>query len=77
MSAVHNVNLLTREKLVMLFLKGINTLAGSSGLHSINWAISQFEIDYWCRKRFQEQGYITESTEAITNFALRPLGRSG
>ena len=33
-----------------------------------------FEIGYWCRKRFQRQGYITESTEAITKFAFEVLG---
>ena len=66
---------LAREDLaLLLFLKGTNTMVGGSGLHRIDWDIPKFEIGYWCRKRFQEQGYITESTEAITNFAFETLG---
>jgi RimJ/RimL family protein N-acetyltransferase len=66
---------LAREELTLfLFLKGTNTMVGSSGLHRINWNIPKFEIGYWCRKRFQGQGYITESTEAIAQFAFDTLG---
>ncbi len=66
---------LVREELTLfLFLKGTNTMVGSSGLHRIDWDIPKFEIGYWCRKRFQGQGYITESTEAITQFAFETLG---
>ena len=66
---------LAREDLVLLlFLKGTNTMVGGSGLHRIDWDIPKFEIGYWCRKRFQGQGYITESTEAITTFAFETLG---
>ena len=66
---------LAREDLaLLLFLKGTNTMVGGSGLHRIDWDIPKFEIGYWCRKRFQGQGYITESTEAITTFAFEALG---
>ena len=66
---------LAREDLTLfLFLKGTNTLIGGSGLHRIDWDIPKFEIGYWCRKRFQGQGYITESTEAIATFAFETLG---
>jgi RimJ/RimL family protein N-acetyltransferase len=66
---------LAREELTLfLFLKGTNTMVGSSGLHRIDWDIPKFEIGYWCRKRFQGQGYITESTEAIAQFAFDTLG---
>lgn len=66
---------LAREDLVMLlFLKGTNALVGGSGLHRIDWDIPKFEIGYWCRKRFQGQGYISESTEAIARFAFETLG---
>ena len=62
---------LAREDLaLLLFLKGTNTIVGGSGLHRIDWDIPKFEIGYWCRKRFQGRGYITESTEAITKFAF-------
>ena len=66
---------LAREDLTLfLFLKGADTLVGASGLHRVNWDIPKFEIGYWCRKRFQGQGYITESTEAIAKFAFETLG---
>ena len=66
---------LAREDLrLFLFLKGTNTIVGASGLHRINWDIPKFEIGYWCRKRFQGQGYITESTGAIAKFAFETLG---
>ena len=66
---------LAREDLaLLLFLKGKDTMVGGSGLHRINWDIPKFEIGYWCRKRFQGQGYISESTEAITKFAFETLG---
>ena len=66
---------LAREELTLfLFLKGTNTMVGSSGLHRLDWDIPKFEIGYWCRKRFQGQGYITESTEAIAQFAFETLG---
>ena len=63
-----------KELWLLLFLKGTNTIVGSSGLHGINWDIPKFEIGYWCRKRFQGQGYITESTAAIAKFAFDALG---
>ena len=63
-----------KDLMLFLFLKGTDTLVGGSGLHRINWDIPKFEIGYWCRKRFQGQGYITESTEAITKFAFETLG---
>ena len=66
--------LLREELWLFLFLEGSNTLVGSSGLHRIGWDVPKFEIGYWCRKSFQKQGYITESTEAITEFAFEVLG---
>ncbi len=63
-----------KDLMLFLFLKGTDTLVGGSGLHRINWDIPKFEIGYWCRKRFQGQGYIRESTEAITKFAFETLG---
>ena len=66
---------LAREDLRLhLHLKDTNSFVGGSGLHRINWDVPTFEIGYWCRKRFQGQGYITESTEAITKFAFEVLG---
>jgi hypothetical protein len=42
------VRFLERTELRMHFyLKGIETLVGSSGLHRIDWGVPKFEIGYW------------------------------
>lgn len=65
---------LAREDLrLVLFLKGTNTLVGSSGLHRIDWDVPKFEIGYWIRNRFQRQGYATEAADGITKFAFEVL----
>lgn len=66
---------LTREDLMLLlFLKGTDTLVGSSGLHHMDWEVPKFEIGYWCRARFAERGYITEAVRGIAVFAFKELG---
>ena len=66
---------LTREDLwLLLFLKGTETLVGSSGLHSIDLSVPKFEIGYWVRSRYEGQGYITEAVKGIADFAFDTLG---
>lgn len=65
---------LGREELgLRLWLKGAETLVGSSGLHRIDWSVPLFEVGFWCRKRFEGQGYITEAVNGITRFAFETL----
>jgi RimJ/RimL family protein N-acetyltransferase len=69
------VRFLERTELRMHFyLKGTETLVGSSGLHSIDWEVPKFEIGYWCRTRFSGQGYTTEAVRGIAAFAFEALG---
>lgn len=56
-----------------LFLKGTNTLVGSSGLHRIDWSVPKFEIGYWVRTSYQGQGYISEAVEGLTLFSFAQL----
>ena len=66
---------LGREDLwMLLFLKGTDTLVGSSGLTRINWDVPKFEIGYWVRTGYGGNGYITEAVQAITEFAFDTLG---
>lgn len=66
---------LTREDLrLSLFLKGTNTMVGSSGLHRMDWNVPKFEIGYWVRQKYSGKGYITEAVVGITEFAIRELG---
>src|SRR5215208_4802331 len=57
-----------------LYLKGTDTLVGSSGLQGIDWGVPKFEIGYWCRTKFTGRGYMTEAVRGITAFALEVLG---
>jgi RimJ/RimL family protein N-acetyltransferase len=57
-----------------LYLKGTDTLVGSSGLQGIDWEVPKFEIGYWCRTSFTGRGYMTEAVRGITAFALDALG---
>jgi len=57
-----------------LYLRGTDTLVGSSGLQRIDWEVPKFEIGYWCRTSFTGRGYITEAVLGITEFACGTLG---
>lgn len=66
---------LSREDMwLLLFLKGTNTLVGSSGLHVRDWTVPRFEIGYWARTRFAGQGYITEAVLGIADFGFNVVG---
>jgi RimJ/RimL family protein N-acetyltransferase len=62
-----------KELPMLLFLKKDNEYVGASGLHNLDWSVPKFEIGYWCRKRYQGQGLITEAVTAITEFAFTNL----
>jgi RimJ/RimL family protein N-acetyltransferase len=62
------------DLMLLLLLKGTETLVGSSGLHRIDWDVPKFEIGYWCRTRFAGQGYVTEAVRCISAFAFEALG---
>jgi len=59
---------------LLLFLKGTETLVGSSGLHRIDWSVPKFEIGYWIRSSFTRRGYATEAVRGISAFAFETLG---
>ena len=62
---------MAREDLrLVLLLKDSSTFVGGSGLHRIDWSVPAFEIGYWCRKRYQGQGYIREAVARISEFAF-------
>lgn len=63
-----------RELRMHLYLKGTETLVGSSGLHRIDWSVPKVEIGYWLRTGYTGRGYATEAVRKITAFALDTLG---
>jgi RimJ/RimL family protein N-acetyltransferase len=59
---------------MLLWLKDGSTLVGSSGFYVRDWLVPSFEIGYWCRARFEGQGYISEAVRAISRFIFSELG---
>jgi RimJ/RimL family protein N-acetyltransferase len=58
---------------LLLFRKDDGDLVGGSGLHLMDWSVPRFEIGYWVRRRYEGQGFIVESTQAIARFAFDVL----
>jgi RimJ/RimL family protein N-acetyltransferase len=58
----------------LIFLKGTDTLAGSTGLHHPFWEVPSFEIGYWVRSCYAGMGYATEAVIAQTEMAFSLLG---
>jgi RimJ/RimL family protein N-acetyltransferase len=48
------------------FLKGTPAFVLAVGLHPRDPAARKFEIGYWCRLKYQRQGYVTEAVRALT-----------
>lgn len=68
------INYISHKDLqLLLFCKKTKQLVGSSGLHKIDWDIRKFEIGYWVRSSYANQGYITEAVKAISTFAFEQL----
>jgi len=59
---------------MLLFRRDTGEHAGNCGLHRFNWNTRVFEIGWWCRKRHQGQGLITEAAAAVAEFAFGNLG---
>jgi len=65
----------TRADLPMLaFRKDTGTLAGTTGLHRMDWEVPRFEIGYWIRSTCEGHGYVSEWVAALTRFAFATLG---
>ena len=66
---------LIREDITLrLIHKQTGLFLGSSGLHPRNWDVPKFEVGYWCRTRFERQGYITEAVNGILKFGFETVG---
>ncbi len=65
---------IARLELPLLLWRKDSTFVGASGLNRLDWTVPKMEIGYWCRKRFEGQGYISEAVRGITKFAFNELG---
>jgi RimJ/RimL family protein N-acetyltransferase len=65
---------LSRQDITLrLIHKESGLFLGSSGLHPRDWSVPKFETGYWCRKRFEGHGYITEAVKGILQFGFQVL----
>lgn len=62
--------ILRKDFRLNIFRREDDVFIGSTGFHRINWDVRKFEIGYWCDSRHTKNGYITETTEALTKFAF-------
>lgn len=53
--------------------KNTNDIIGGTSFHRYNWEIPSAEIGYWIRKSKAGYGYVTEATNAITQYAFKQL----
>lgn len=66
---------LLRSDLPMLaFTRDGGEHVGNVGLHRFNWATRVFEIGWWCPRRHQGQGFVTEAARGVVEFAFAQLG---
>jgi RimJ/RimL family protein N-acetyltransferase len=59
---------------MIAFCRDTGEHVANCGLHRFDWESRVFEIGWWCRKRFQGQGFATEAARALTEFAFTHLG---
>lgn len=65
---------LLRDDLTLgIWEKSTGRYLGSTGLHPHDWQIGYFEIGYWLRASAEAHGYITETVDLLTNYALDSL----
>lgn len=58
---------------VQAFLKSTGEVAVFSGLHRGNPKVPSYEIGYWCRAKFQGQGYVAEVVRALTRVGFEHM----
>ncbi|QJR14463.1 GNAT family N-acetyltransferase [Usitatibacter palustris] len=65
---------LARTTLDFTWYSKDGAVVGKGGLHTIDWAIPKFEIGYWVRTTRARQGFASEGTRALAEFARTHLG---
>lgn len=70
----NHIEYIARKNMVMIIIhKESGKVIGGSGFHSINWDNPSFEIGYWIHPEHTGQGYVTETVDALTEFAFDTL----
>jgi RimJ/RimL family protein N-acetyltransferase len=63
-----------RDLPLFLFRRHDGMFVGGSGLHDLNWSVPSFGIGYWVRTSLVGQGFATEASARIADFAFDELG---
>src|SRR3990167_1047904 len=53
--------------------KNTGDFIGATSFHHYNWSVPSIETGYWMRKKYSGQGFMTEATNAITQYAFKQL----
>jgi RimJ/RimL family protein N-acetyltransferase len=56
-----------------MFDQKTNQLIGSTGYHHFDWTIPSLETGYWIRTAWSGQGLMTETVNALTQYAFKQL----
>jgi len=62
-----------RQDMMLLAFNHTGKFIGSTGLHRFDWEYRSFEIGYWIRSSEHNQGYATEISHTLTQFAFAVL----
>jgi ribosomal-protein-serine acetyltransferase len=62
-----------RDLPLFLFRRDDGMFVGGSGLHDLNWSVPSLGIGYWVRTSLVGQGFATEATVRIADFAFDEL----
>ncbi len=54
---------------MLIFDKTSGSFMGTVGFHHMDWNRGQWELGYWCRVSFQNQGRMTEAVQTLTDAA--------
>lgn len=63
-----------RDCMLIAFHRSTRELVLCTGLHLRDRRVPKFEIGYWCRARYQRQGYVTEAVQAVTRAGFEHAG---
>lgn len=74
MRKAHARFLLREDLMFLVFLRATGALVASSSLHHIDWTVPRCEIGYWGRTPYSNNGYVSEATAGLADFAQKTLG---
>ena len=73
----NHIDYIARKNMVMIIIhKESGEVIGGSGFHNLDWDVPSFEIGYWLHPEHTGRGYMTETVNALTQFAFDSMNAS-